>query len=481
MLEKWAQPARCSAVGPTPRRLSRESVGLYRATAGSSSREAVVTLEVLRINMLQLQAVDHVGQTFTARYILQFVIRGGVENDDLMRDISEKDPSFPADGRPGASWYLEQLDFPTALSFSILSRKLVPIGSDLHLVVKVSGVFFETMELQDFPIDRQRLTMVLCVNCSREGIVPVRFDNIHLAATAVDCNTFAMANIWTLYPKLLVERSTVEPMPGRTYPALSVSTLVARKPTAYATHVMLPMSSLTALSLLSFVYDERDAASRMTYSSTILLTSATYKLFVATTIPAVAYVTLLDKYLIVCYMLMACVVADGAMVSLVPRWTGSDAVTAGVDWAFLAVFGAVFVAAHVYMVVRVRQFANASSRSGHDHHLFSAESDSTSYKRYHEQVTNKASKQQRAAARGRRKLRAIPGLMKNALTPATGRWWPTGCGVKSSLAPRRAPKSETEAPSSRPCGDAPGRLPRRWPQPHEAAGGEEHQSTSLEA
>ena len=150
------------------------------------------------------------------------------------------------------------------------------------------------------------LEAIRCFPRSRTGIVPVRFEALHAAATAVDINTFAMANIWHLYPNLVVVHSTVEPMPGRSYPALSISTLVARKPTSYYTHVALPMGTLTALSHVHtprtlfdnasliitrpcvasvsrrgfmFVLDIQETGQRMTYSSTLLLTSATYKLF----------------------------------------------------------------------------------------------------------------------------------------------------------------------------------------------------------
>ena len=99
--------------------------------------------------VLQLQAVDHVGQTFTARFIFQFKIKDGAEDMDLIRDINDEHPQFPEDtNRPGAAWYLEQIDFPTALEYKVISRKVVAIGSDLHMVLKVSGTFFESMELQ---------------------------------------------------------------------------------------------------------------------------------------------------------------------------------------------------------------------------------------------------------------------------------------------------------------------------------------------
>ena len=146
-----AQPARCSAVTSVQRKSVRCSgVGLAGLRLASEAAAVEpVRLDILRINLLQLQAVDHVGQTFTARFIFQFKIKDGAEDMDLIRDINDEHPQFPEDtNRPGAAWYLEQIDFPTALEYKVISRKVVAIGSDLHMVLKVSGTFFESMELQ---------------------------------------------------------------------------------------------------------------------------------------------------------------------------------------------------------------------------------------------------------------------------------------------------------------------------------------------
>ena len=108
---------------------------------------------------------------------------------------------------------------------------------------------------------------------------------------------------------LVTETHTVQPMPGTNYPALRVACLSARRPTYVLTNVVLPMCILTALALLQFLLPgHHDAAGvRITFTVTILLTSATYKLFVSTALPAVGYLTLCDKYVLACFVL-ACFV-----------------------------------------------------------------------------------------------------------------------------------------------------------------------------
>jgi hypothetical protein len=184
---------------------------------------------------------------------------------------------------------LRQFDLPTALEHKFINPRVVPFGNDVDLVFKVAGSFFATMQLEHFPVDFQRLCLVLAVNCASEGIVPVRFHVEKDAIVTVARGTFALSNLWELHGTAMVEIESVQPMPKTTYPALRVSALVSRKPAYIIAHVIVPMSSLTFLGLLQFLLpSERQGTNvtfRITYSVTILLTTATYKLFVASALP----------------------------------------------------------------------------------------------------------------------------------------------------------------------------------------------------
>ena len=91
-------------------------------------------------------------QTFMARIFVQLRIVDGALDPDMVRDIDQDNPQFPGDTlRPGAGWFLRQCDFPTALDFVINERKVVKCQNHVDLIIKVSGTFFEHMELEDFP------------------------------------------------------------------------------------------------------------------------------------------------------------------------------------------------------------------------------------------------------------------------------------------------------------------------------------------
>lgn len=138
---------------------------------GLGPRGYPVPIEVVRINLLQLQSIDQMAQTFMTRLFIQLRIPHGGMDSDLVRDLDQPDPQFPADTlRPGAMWFLKQLDFPTSLDYSILTEKVVKLKTHLDLVLKVSGTFFEQMELADFPFDVQRLTVTVRSARRRPGM-----------------------------------------------------------------------------------------------------------------------------------------------------------------------------------------------------------------------------------------------------------------------------------------------------------------------
>ena len=165
----------------------------------------------------------------------------------------------------------------------------------------MSGTFHSNMALHNFPVDVQCLSFLFTITCAKEGIVPVDFQISPGLVASVSMDTFGLSNLWQLHDRVLVEPETNKPMPETSYPALRVSTLVVRRPVYFYINVIVPMASLTLLAHLQFMLPgEREGTNvtfRICYTVTILLTTATYKLFIASALPiGLAYMTILDKY-----------------------------------------------------------------------------------------------------------------------------------------------------------------------------------------
>ena len=361
--------------------LQRRSSGGGGAGAPNRQRRPslvvdAVQLDVLRINAIQLSRIDQLSQTFTARYFVHMRIQNGALDPHLVKDIDEKEPTFPKDTlRPGAGWFLRQIEFPTALEYQLSRLKVVRIDEHLDLVLQVNGTFHSEMTLQHFPMDVQNLAFIFVVTCAAEGIVPVKFKLSPDLVASVQKDTFALSNLWRLHNRALVELDVNQPMPETTYPALKVNTLVVRRPVYFLLNVIVPLASLTFLALLQFLLPGQTSGSnvifRITYSVTILLTTATYKLFIASALPiGLAYMTLLDKYVLFCFLLQVGLVTETAIMGSLtltaengadsdfertvtltrneglPRWS-----TSKYDFILGCVSVAIFICGQVYFIV----------------------------------------------------------------------------------------------------------------------------------
>jgi len=214
---------------------------------------------------------------------------------------------FPKDTlRPGAHWFMKQIDFPTAHEHHIIESKVVVMDPHIDFVMKVAGTFFEVMELEAFPADFQELTVNLSLSVANEGICPVQFRNLleqggHLVAT-VNTSSFSMSNMWSLADVACVKAGVIRPMEQTSYPCLSIKSLAARRQGYYIFNVVLPLGGLQLLGCFQFLLPGEfgpGVADRVSFSVALLLTSAAYKLYVSDSLPDISYLTLIDRYVLV--------------------------------------------------------------------------------------------------------------------------------------------------------------------------------------
>ena len=74
------------------------------------------------------------------------------------------------------------------------------------------------------------------------------------------------------------------------------------------------MLVLTSLTGLTWAVPPADVADRLSVSLTLVLTAVAYKLTVPQSIPQVAYLTLLDKFVSLCFVFMVLVAVENSLV-----------------------------------------------------------------------------------------------------------------------------------------------------------------------
>jgi len=142
------------------------------------------------------------------------------------------------------------------------------------------------------------------------------------------------------------------------FPAVSIEAYVVRRPHYYVGAMFLPLCLISALALVQFSIHVHSGYwyERIAHSVTLLLTAAAYASAVAASLPLCHHLTLLDKYLLACVLLLAlCVVETPLVRLLVPvedftsdtaKEAANDAAT--LDRALLATIAAMWVGVHTY-------------------------------------------------------------------------------------------------------------------------------------
>ena len=81
--------------------------------------------------------------------------------------------------------------------------------------------------------------------------------------------------------------------------------VVTRKPGYYVWNVLMPMLFISAISLGAFEAPREEVPDRLSVSMTMLLTAVAFKLQISASTPQIGYLTLLDKYVLYCFFLIA--------------------------------------------------------------------------------------------------------------------------------------------------------------------------------
>ena len=272
----------------------------------------VRVIEFLRVHVTALKEIDVRKEQFTASVFLEMVIRGGAKDPHLWAGKNDSRNQFCYPDPPPAHWYLDkQLNYENAVHPPrVLESKCFERGSDLIMVHRVTGTFAEVMELNEFPLDTQHLSIHAAFLCAKGGIVPVELCLPPEDETGVGVvsNTYMQeSSSWLVEPMMrLCEIETGMRMPGerrreKAYPTLSASIVAHRRPAFYVWHVILPMALFSLACNLTFFFPRTGSGSyfhRMMPCLSLLITSITFKFVIANMTPKTTYLTLLDKYVL---------------------------------------------------------------------------------------------------------------------------------------------------------------------------------------
>jgi hypothetical protein len=284
--------------------------------AGSPPR-----LVLERFDVLKVQGIDSVTESFTAACFIVLRFPSGAADPDLWPKDTNASDTFQV---RSARWYASRIESYNHYehgSCQVLEQpRVYADGGDLILQMRFEGRFLVAMDLREFPFDVQSLRLEFLVTCRVDGPMAIQLEVAHDVKLSTVPRGFQPKHLWRVRGEQMACAIGVHEANGRSFPTFSMTLQVTRRPEYYLANVALPIAVFSGLAFTAFSIPHAEVADRLGVTLTLLLSLAAYKFAVASMIPLVSYQTLLDRYVLDNFLLLAAVAFT---VGLLPRFGGS--------------------------------------------------------------------------------------------------------------------------------------------------------------
>lgn len=180
------------------------------------------------------------------------------------------------------------------------------VSQDLNISVRLDADY----DLRRFPFDRQTLEVqVESFTWDRDHVQWLADDSITGFAEGLEIPEWRIVEVGSRVDDVSVIRGSVP------FSRYTLFINVERKTGFYLWKVILPLLIIVALSWSVFWMSDERFAGRSRISATGVLTIVAYQFVIAEDLPRVAYLTLLDKMMIVSFGILAVTVLESLLVS----------------------------------------------------------------------------------------------------------------------------------------------------------------------
>ncbi|KAH3743088.1 hypothetical protein Pelo_15506 [Pelomyxa schiedti] len=191
--------------------------------------------------------------------------------------------------------------------------------------VSFTGTFSEIMELQRFPFDRQLLHLNIQHDSRKQPGLTVIWDLKDLFQESVRTRPEKEKN--KILELVSADREWAraeakidkEPSSAQEPREIEQFILVAqaeRYSSYFMWNIVFMMFLIVVLSFLTFTIPAEDGAGRLGLNLTLMLTAVAYKYVIAGYLPKTTYLTLLDKYVIIGFIILASVICENSTASV---------------------------------------------------------------------------------------------------------------------------------------------------------------------
>lgn len=335
-----------------PQDNSQQTPRAVQKRASVAPRTPPRVFELDKVELLKLSNINVAASTFKAQIYIQMVVRGAAHDEDFTKEgiVFPIGPNGKPTFKPSAGWFIDKLEFCNGEGTVKMMDTLQRVeGDDVYISARWEGVFFERFELHDFPFDLQALTMSLSINCRSTGPIPAIWTHSESTSTVVSSDEQLLGDAWTLKLRnLLLRAHFVGFDADRLFPTISISAIIQRQSHYFVTNGVLPFGLFSLMSMLQFclhlklrsLSDVTDLSSvdasdetsgsgsdintlfghinhRSQMTTMLVFTCAAYKMAIGGRMPVVAYLTLLDSYMLLNSLFVVLVAFQSRLASLV--------------------------------------------------------------------------------------------------------------------------------------------------------------------
>ena len=202
---------------------------------------------------------------------------------------------------------------------------MIPQGEMMVNVHRVcySGAFTERLELAAFPFDVQDLMLELhfAVMENEAHLNPDMNDTRHGVFVSLDIDGMMLPE-WSLHAPIVEIEQAKTVNSYTTWPAaLRVRLKIARVWRGYMYKVVLPLFLVCAGSSLAFLLqpqtNDMSQDDRLNHACTMGLTAILYQMVVSQMLPSLAYLTVMDKFVLTAFLFIAMVIME---VGIICAW-----------------------------------------------------------------------------------------------------------------------------------------------------------------
>lgn len=310
----------------------------------------------VRVNWDKLMQIDQQSETFKAQIFFEATLLGRKHRPISLEEQNEIEKIFKRATIENSMAKPKEDGFPEMSKTKDADGQEVA-AQPLKFTWLIHGEFSEELELRYFPFDTQDLSLTLRFGqpC-REDKAQVRF--INSPRSKVFLNVFTLKNASTEPQEIHVDFwfTKLQYQADDQFPLIQIHCNVGRKPRYYLVNVALPVFSIVMASGSSMTVDPRtDMSGRLGATLTLVLTAVAYKYLVAQMVPAISYNTLLDHYVLWCWLFLLLMVLENCMGML--KWWYDDEVVIGI-----MLCGAFLLFNLIFGIISYRIWKEESSR-----------------------------------------------------------------------------------------------------------------------